>query len=88
MVWHSHLFRNFPQFVVIHTVKGFSVVSETDVFLECSCCFYDLNSRNGHHQKSTNNKYWIGYEEKGTLLCLLVGMLTGTVTMENIVEVP
>ena len=42
MVWNSHLFKNF-QFIVIHTVKGFSVVSETevDVFIEFSCFFYD-----------------------------------------------
>ena len=43
MVWYSHLFKNFPQFVVIHIVKGFSVVNEAevDVFLEFSCFFYD-----------------------------------------------
>ena len=43
MVWYSHLFKNFPHFVVFHTVKGFGVVSETevDVFLELSCIFYD-----------------------------------------------
>ena len=41
VVWHSHLFRNFPQFVVIHTVKGFGVVNKGDVFLEFSCSFYD-----------------------------------------------
>ena len=43
MVWYSHLFKNFPQFVVIHTVKGFSVVNEAevDVFLELPCFFYD-----------------------------------------------
>ena len=43
MVWYSHLFQNFPQFVVIHTVKGFGVVSkaEVDDFLELSCFFYD-----------------------------------------------
>ena len=42
-VWYSHHFKNFPQFVVIHIVKGFSVVSEAevDVFLELSCFFYD-----------------------------------------------
>ena len=42
MVWYSHLLKNFPQFVVIHTVKGFGIVNkaETDVFLELSC-FYD-----------------------------------------------
>ena len=41
MVWYSHLFKNFPQFVVIHTVKGFGVVNkaEVDVFLELSCSF-------------------------------------------------
>ena len=43
MVWDSHLFKTFPQFVMIHTVKGFSIVSEAevDVFLEFSCFFYD-----------------------------------------------
>ena len=41
--WYSHLFKNFPQFVVIHTVKGFSVVNEAevDIFLEFPCFFYD-----------------------------------------------
>ena len=39
MVWYSHLFQNFPQFIVIHTVKGFGIVNkaEIDVFLELSC---------------------------------------------------
>ena len=43
MVWYSHLLKNFPQFVVIHMVKSFSVVSkaEVDVFLELSCFFDD-----------------------------------------------
>ena len=41
MVWYSHLFKNFPQFVVIHAVKGFSIVNEADVFLEFSCFLYD-----------------------------------------------
>ena len=41
VVWYSHLFKNFPQFSVIHTVKGFSVCNEADVFLEFSCFFYD-----------------------------------------------
>ena len=42
MVWYSHLFQNFPQFVVIHTVKGFHIVneSEIDVFLKFSCFLY------------------------------------------------
>ena len=44
MVWYSHLFQNFPQFTVIHTVKGFAMVNkaEIDVFLELSCFFDDL----------------------------------------------
>ena len=43
MILYSHLFKNFPQFVVIHTVKGFDVVSkaEVDVYLELSCFFDD-----------------------------------------------
>ena len=43
MVWYSHLFKNFPQFVVIHTVRGFSVVNkpEVDVFWGLPCSFYD-----------------------------------------------
>ena len=43
MVWYSHLFKNFPQFVVIHTIKGFGAViqAELDVYLEFSCFFYD-----------------------------------------------
>src|SRR5574337_1948489 len=43
VVWYSHLFQNFPQFIMIHTVKGFGIVNkaEIDVFLELSCFFYD-----------------------------------------------
>ena len=43
MVWYSHLFQNFPQFVVVHTVKGFGIVNEAevDVFLELACFFDD-----------------------------------------------
>ena len=43
MVWYSHLFQNFPQFIVIHTVKGFGIVNkvEIDVSLELSCFFND-----------------------------------------------
>ena len=44
MVLYSHLFKSFPQFVMIHTVRGFSVVEETEVnvFLEFPCFLYDL----------------------------------------------
>ena len=43
VVWHSHLFQNFPQFTVIHTVKGFGIVNKAEigVFLELSCFFND-----------------------------------------------
>ena len=43
MVWYSNLLKNFPQFIVIHSVKGFNIVNEAevDVFLEFSCFFYD-----------------------------------------------
>ena len=43
MVWYSHLFQNFPQFLVIHTVKGFGIVNkaEIDVLLELSSCFFN-----------------------------------------------
>ena len=63
VVWCSHLFKNFPQFVVIHTVKGFSVVSEAEVdaFLEFSCFFYgpvdvgNLNSGSSAFSKFSLN---------------------------------
>ena len=44
MVWCPNLFKNFAQFVMMHTVKGFSIVDETevDVFLEFPCFFYDI----------------------------------------------
>ena len=43
MVWYPHVFQNFPQFIVIHTVKGFGIVNkaEIDAFLELSCFFHD-----------------------------------------------
>ena len=43
VVWYSHLFQNFPQFIVIHTVKGFDIVNkaEIDAFLELACFFDD-----------------------------------------------
>ena len=43
MVWYTHLLKNFPQFVVIYTFKGFGVINkaEVDVFMKLSCFFYD-----------------------------------------------
>ena len=63
VVWYSHLFKSFPQFVVIYTVKGFSVVdkAEIDVFLELSCFFDDpedvgnLNTGSSAFSKSSLN---------------------------------
>ena len=61
--WYFHLFKNFPQFVVIHTVKGFGIVNEAelDVFLEFSCFFYNpvdvgnLTSGSSDFSKSSLN---------------------------------
>ena len=46
MVWYSHLFTNFPQFALIHTIKGFHVVNEAEVdaFLEFLCFLHDLTN--------------------------------------------
>ena len=43
VVWYSHIFKNFPEFVVVHTIKGFGIVNtaEVDIFLELSCFFDD-----------------------------------------------
>ena len=63
MAWYSHLFKNFPELIVIHTVKGFGIVNkaEVDVFLEVSCFFDDpadvgnLNSDSSAFSKSSLN---------------------------------
>ena len=63
MVWYSHLLKNFPQFVVIHTFKGFGLVNKTEegVFLEISCIFDDptdvgnLISRSSAFSKTSLN---------------------------------
>ena len=63
MVWYSHIFQNFPQCVVIHTVKGFAIVNkaEIDIFLELSCFFDDpvdvgnLISRSSAFSKTSLN---------------------------------
>ena len=72
MVWYSHLFRNFPEFVVVHTVKGFGIVNKVDVFLELSCYFDDpanvdnLISGSSAFSKSSLNSWkftveaWLG----------------------------
>ena len=77
VIWYSHFFKNFPQFVVIHTVQGFSVVNETevDVFMELSCSFYDpvdagdLISGSSAFTKSSLNiwKFYIHVQLKPSL---------------------
>ena len=57
VVWYSHLLKNFPEFVVIHSVKGCGVVNkaEVDVFLELSCFFYDpMDVSNENQSQKTN----------------------------------
>ena len=71
VVWYFHLLNNFPQFVVIHTVKGFGIVNkaEVDAVLEFSCFFYDpmnvgnLNSGSSVFSKSSLNilKFSLNY---------------------------
>ena len=69
MVRYSHLFKNFPQFVVIHTVKGLGVINkaEVDVFMEPSCFFDDpvdvgnLISGSSAFSKSSLNIVWFTY---------------------------
>ena len=68
MVWYSHLFHNFTQFIVVHTVKGFGIVSkaEIDVFLALSCFFNDpadvgnLISGSSAFSKTSLNMYYHG----------------------------
>ena len=60
MVWYSHLFKNTPQFVVIHTVKDFGIIdkAEIDIFLEFSCFFNDpMNVGNLFSGSSAFSKY-------------------------------
>ena len=59
VVWHSHLLKNFPQFIVIHTVKGFGIVSkaEIDVFLELSCFFHNPTNV-GHLVSGSSLPFW------------------------------
>ena len=69
VVWYSHLLKNFPQFIVIHTVKGFGIVNkaEIDVFLELSCFFHDpadvgnLISGSSAFSKTSLNKSLVAF---------------------------
>ena len=59
VVWYSHLLKNFPQFLVIHTVKGFGIVNkaEIDVFLELSCFFIDGPKQDTVKEVKTKTHY-------------------------------
>ena len=65
VIWYSHLFKNVPQFVVIHTVKGFSIVNkaEVNVFVELSCFFDDPtdvgNLISGSSLFPPRTRYWM-----------------------------
>ena len=67
MVWYSHLLKNFPQFVVIYTVKSFSIINKAvaDVFLQLSCLFDDptdvgnVISGSSAFSKSSLNEAWL-----------------------------
>ena len=68
MVWYSHLLKYFPQFVVIHTVKGFGIVNkaEVDAFLELSCFFHDpadvgnlISGSSAFSKTSLNIRTWL-----------------------------
>ena len=87
MVWYAHLFKNFPQFVVIHTVKGFSIINkvEVDVFLEFSCFFGDpmyvgnLISGSSAYSKSSLNiwRFMVHILLKPGLEILSITLLAG-----------
>ena len=77
VVWYSHLLKNFPQFVVIYTVKGFSIVNEAkvDVFLEFFCFFYDpIDAGNLISGSSASSKYSL-YISKLSVHILLKSIL-------------
>ena len=86
MVWYSHLLKNFPQFVVIHTVKSFSIVNkaEVDVFLEFSCFFDEptnvgnLISGSSAFSKFSLNiwKFWV----LGSCTVVVLGLLKISLT--------
>ena len=75
MVWYSHLFQNFPQFIVIHTVKGFGIVNkaEIEIFLELSCFFGDPADVGNLIQNII-----LGYKEKLELIFTCIFILVSS----------
>ena len=83
MVWYSHFFPNFPQFIVIHIVQSFGIVNkaETDVFLELSCFFDSAKA----FDCVDHNKLWKILREMGIpdhLTCLLRNLYAGQEAIE------
>ena len=94
MIWYFHLFQNFPQFIVIHTVKGFGMVNkaEIDVFLELSRFFNDpadigdLISGSSAFDCVDHNKLWKILKEMGIpdlLTCLLRNLYASQEASQN-----
>ena len=72
MVWYSHLFQNFPQLIVIHTVKGFGIVNkaEIDVFLELSCFLDDPKKAEGQRIDAFELWCWKSYYNIDVVDCV------------------
>ena len=93
VVWYSHLFQNFPQFTVIHTVKGFGIVkkAEIDVFLELSCFHHDpadvgnLISGSSAFSKSSLNIWKFMVHILWSLACRILSITLLTCEMSSIV---
>ena len=67
VAWYSHLFQNFPQFIVIHTVKGFGIVNkaEIDVLLELSCIFHEGFQKGSYAGCYVNREFWKETQDTG-----------------------
>ena len=85
MVWYSHLFKNFPQFVVIYTVKGFGVINkaEVDAFLELSCF---LNQRSNCQHLLDHRKSKIGPEKQCQRMFKILSVILLACEMSAIVN--
>ena len=90
MVWYSHLFQNFPQLIVTHTVKGFGIVNkaEINVFLELSCFFHDpadvgnlISGSSAFSKTSLYHSFLIHSSADGHLGCLHVLVIINSAAM-------
>ena len=85
VVWYSHLLKNFPQFVVIHTVKDFGIVNKTDVFLQLSCFFYDATYVGNLISGSSafSNPAWISGSSQFTYCWSLAWVILSITVLEG-----